>query len=105
MAPFALPEVIFTLEGVEIVLGFDIPQLPGDDLAKKVKKLEEMEAISAMGLAKNIGFVHCAQPGSAILVPAGVVLVIVPIDIKNDVHGLRWSVTGQQLPKEQLGTQ
>ena len=96
VAPYALPEIIFTLEGVEIVLGFDIPQLPGDDLAQKVKKLEEMEAISAMELAKQIGFIRCAQPGSAIMVPAGVVLVIVPIEIKSDVHGFRWSVTGDQ---------
>ena len=49
-----------------------------------------------MELAKQICFIRCAQPGSAIMVPAGVVLVIVPIEIKSDVHGLRWSVTGEQ---------
>lgn len=92
--PFGMPEALFTLEGKELILGFDVDQLPGEGIKEKIHNVEGMDAAPAIELIKKIGFLRWAEAGTAVVVPAGVLLVILPMTA--EAHGLRWTLTGDK---------
>jgi hypothetical protein len=57
----------------------------------QVRTLSNFTALAAVGLAKAKGFAAICPEGSAIVLPAGCIMISFPLDPKKDTSILRWS--------------
>jgi len=90
-AAYGLPEIRVMLEGGEFVMGFHPEHIEGATLKDKVQALSNYSAVAAVALAKSKGFIAACPPGSAIITPAGCIMVSFPLDTTTDAVVLRWS--------------
>ncbi len=88
-----MPEVMAFVEaaGGVLVIGIQWTSLKGDHMVARRAHLMDMPAEDCIKLASETGFVVKAEPGSLLVVPAGMMLVTVALG-KDPVSFVRWGI-------------
>ena len=98
---FCLPELRVTIAGSYWLIGIKASALVGDNITKKVEHFENMRVPEALELAKKEGFFAEVVAGSALAIPAGMILAsIMKKDTTQAPTWVRWGIYSSDRDKD-----
>lgn len=92
-SPFCTAEARLVLQGCELIVGLRLCEVPGQVLLDKAKHLNDLAPNAFHELVQKVGFEVVLTEGSALVVPAGFLLMVATGS--KGCSGLRWGLTLQ----------